>query len=50
MAQRRKRKVPKWVHLKTKQSFGLAGLWDVWRKPDGKKGGASQSSQPSLTI
>ena len=26
-----------WVHLKAKQSFGLAGLWDVWRKPDGKR-------------
>ena len=32
-----KRKVPMWVHLKTKEPFGLAGLWDVWRKPDGKK-------------
>jgi putative SOS response-associated peptidase YedK len=26
-----------WVHLKTKQPFVLAGLWDVRRKPDGKK-------------
>jgi putative SOS response-associated peptidase YedK len=26
-----------WVHLKTKEPFGLAGLWDVWRKPDGGK-------------
>jgi putative SOS response-associated peptidase YedK len=26
-----------WVHLKTKEPFGLAGLWDVWRKPDGKR-------------
>src|SRR5262245_39616756 len=32
-----KRKVPMWVHLKTKEPFGLAGLWDVWRKPDGKR-------------
>jgi putative SOS response-associated peptidase YedK len=32
-----KRKVPMWVRLKTKEPFGLAGLWDVWRKPDGKK-------------
>jgi len=32
-----KRKVSMWVHLKTKEPFGLAGLWDVWRKPDGKK-------------
>lgn len=26
-----------WVHLKTKEPFALAGLWDVWRKPNGKK-------------
>jgi putative SOS response-associated peptidase YedK len=26
-----------WVHLKTKEPFAFAGLWDVWRKPDGKK-------------
>jgi putative SOS response-associated peptidase YedK len=32
-----KRKVPMWVHLKTKESFAFAGLWDVWRKPDGKR-------------
>jgi putative SOS response-associated peptidase YedK len=32
-----KRKVPMWVHLKTKEPFGFAGLWDVWRKPDGGK-------------
>lgn len=30
-------KVPMWVHLKTKEPFALAGLWDVWRKPNGKK-------------
>jgi putative SOS response-associated peptidase YedK len=30
-----KRKVPMWVHLKDKEPFALAGLWDVWRKPDG---------------
>jgi putative SOS response-associated peptidase YedK len=27
----------KWVHLKSREPFGLAGLWDVWRKPDGKR-------------
>jgi putative SOS response-associated peptidase YedK len=32
-----KRKVPMWVHLKSKESFAIAGLWDVWRKPDGKR-------------
>jgi hypothetical protein len=30
-------KVPMWVHLRNRQPFVLAGLWDVWRKPDGKK-------------
>lgn len=24
-----------WVYLKDRKPFGLAGLWDVWRKPDG---------------
>jgi putative SOS response-associated peptidase YedK len=32
-----KHKVPMWVHLKTKEPFALAELWDVWRKPDGKR-------------
>jgi putative SOS response-associated peptidase YedK len=32
-----KRKVPMWVHLKSKELFALAGLWDMWRKPDGKR-------------
>src|SRR6476469_6098272 len=32
-----KRKVPMWVYLKSREPFGLAGLWDVWRKPDGKR-------------
>jgi putative SOS response-associated peptidase YedK len=32
-----KRKVPMWVHLKTKEPFAFAGLWDVWRKPGGSK-------------
>jgi len=32
-----KRKVPMWVHLRTKEPFVFAGLWDVWRKPDGKR-------------
>jgi putative SOS response-associated peptidase YedK len=32
-----KRKVPMWMYLRSRQPFGLAGLWDVWRKPDGKR-------------
>ena len=32
-----RRKVPMWVHLKSREPFGLAGLWDVWRKPGGGK-------------
>jgi putative SOS response-associated peptidase YedK len=30
-----KRKVPMWFYLKSKEPFGFAGLWDVWRGPDG---------------
>jgi putative SOS response-associated peptidase YedK len=26
-----------WVHLKRRELFRLASLWDVWRKPDGKR-------------
>jgi putative SOS response-associated peptidase YedK len=26
-----------WVHLKSKEPFALAGLWDAWWKPDGKR-------------
>lgn len=29
--------MPMWVHLRSREPFGLAGLWDVWRKPDGRK-------------
>src|SRR5215510_10842572 len=32
-----KRKVPMWVHLKSREPFAFAGLWDVWHKPDGKR-------------
>src|SRR5262249_47368878 len=30
-------RVPMWVYLKNREPFGLAGVWDVCRKPDGKK-------------
>jgi len=30
-----KRKVPMWFHLKSKEPSSFAGLWDVWRRPDG---------------
>ena len=26
-----------WVHLRSREPFGIAGLWDVWHKPDGKR-------------
>ena len=32
-----KRRVPMWVHLKNREPFGLAGLWDVWRNPSGSR-------------
>jgi putative SOS response-associated peptidase YedK len=30
------RKVPVWFHLKNKQPFAFAGLWDMWRDVDGE--------------
>jgi len=30
------RKVPVWFHLKDKQPFAFAGLWDMWRDIDGE--------------
>jgi putative SOS response-associated peptidase YedK len=30
------RKVPVWFHLKNKQPFAFAGLWDMWRDLDGE--------------
>jgi putative SOS response-associated peptidase YedK len=32
-----KRKIPMWIYLKSREPFGLAGLWDVWRNPNGKR-------------
>jgi putative SOS response-associated peptidase YedK len=34
---KRKRKVPMWVYLKNREPFGLAGLWDMWRNPNGQR-------------
>jgi len=31
-----KRKLPVWFHLKNRQPFGFAGIWDVWPGPEGK--------------
>jgi putative SOS response-associated peptidase YedK len=32
-----KRKVPMWIHLKNREPFAFAGLWDFWRDPAGDK-------------
>jgi putative SOS response-associated peptidase YedK len=32
-----KRKIPVYIFLKSKQPFGLAGLYETWRAPDGKE-------------
>jgi len=32
-----KRKVPVWIHLKSRAPFTFAGLWDYWRDPGGDK-------------
>jgi putative SOS response-associated peptidase YedK len=32
-----KGKVPMWVHLSSKEPFALAGLWDIWRSPSGRR-------------
>jgi putative SOS response-associated peptidase YedK len=31
------RKVPMWIHLKNREPFAFAGLWDYWRDPAGDK-------------
>lgn len=31
----KKTKVPHFIHLKTRQPFAFAGLWDQWNSPDG---------------
>lgn len=32
-----KAKVPHFIHLKNRQSFAFAGLWDEWSSPDGSQ-------------
>ena len=32
-----KRKVPVWIHLRNKEPFAFAGLWEVWKQPNGEK-------------
>ena len=34
---RKKEKIPYWVHLKSKQPFFFAGLWDTWLALDGSE-------------
>jgi putative SOS response-associated peptidase YedK len=31
------RKIPMWIHLKNREPFAFAGLWDYWRDPAGYK-------------
>ncbi|MBE2272409.1 MAG: SOS response-associated peptidase [Anaerolinea sp.] len=35
--QREGGKAPMFIHLKDREVFGFAGLWDMWRSPDGKE-------------
>jgi len=32
-----RRMVPMWIHLKSREPFVFAGLWDCWRDPAGDK-------------
>ena len=32
-----KRKVPVWVYLENKDPFAFAGLWDLWKPPEGEE-------------
>lgn len=32
-----KQKIPVWIHLKNKEPFAFAGLWDCWRHVESKK-------------
>ncbi|MEX2160438.1 MAG: SOS response-associated peptidase [Anaerolineales bacterium] len=34
---RKKEKIPYWLHLKSKQPFAFAGLWDTWQAMDGSE-------------
>jgi len=45
-------KTPMYLHLKTRDVFAFAGLWDTWRDPEGGAGGSggSGSELTSCTI
>lgn len=32
-----KRKVPVWIHLRSRRPFTFAGLWEVWHGPDAER-------------
>lgn len=34
---RKKEKIPYWVHMKSRQPFAFAGLWDSWQALDGSE-------------
>lgn len=34
---RKKEKIPYWVHMKSKEPFAFAGLWDSWQALDGSE-------------
>lgn len=34
---RKREKIPYWVHLKSRQPFAFAGLWDTWSAMDGSE-------------
>ena len=41
-----KKKIPMRIMLKNKEPFAFAGLWDVWKKPDG--GGLRSFMKPGV--
>jgi putative SOS response-associated peptidase YedK len=35
--QREHGKAPMYIHMKDREVFGMAGLWDVWKSPEGQE-------------